>query len=183
MLSIADSLLIAGSKRPNKKSRRPNKKDQRAAYDAEARQSLAHYPTASTYCGLLCCTYQSIVDSRIRAGAECATCSATTCKASRFGPYPVQANATEAGAVMPRGKNKQQVDPELEVVPGSRLHQFVEWLGGPGGDCMIVLDGAIYFRLAGLNQWPCLACLVDDIHCCLCTEHGPHQSSSQMCWF
>ena len=42
---------------------------------------------------------------------------------------------------MPRGKNKQQVDPELEVVPGSRLHQFVEWLGGPGGDCMIVLDG------------------------------------------
>lgn len=61
----------------------------------------------------------------------------------------MQANATEAGAVMPRGKNKQQVDPELEVVPGSRLHQFVEWLGGPGGDCMIVLDGAC---LAGLTQ-------------------------------
>ena len=56
-------------------------------------------------------------------------------------PSSVQANATEAGAVMPRGRNRQQADPELEVVPGSRLHQFVEWLGGPGGDCMIVLDG------------------------------------------
>jgi hypothetical protein len=65
MLSTADSLLIAGSKRPNKK-------DQRAAYDAEARQSLAHYPTDSAHHGSLCCSYQTIVDSRIRAAAECA---------------------------------------------------------------------------------------------------------------
>lgn len=28
----------------------------------------------------------------------------------------------------------------FDVQPGSRLHQIVEWLGGQGGDCMIVLD-------------------------------------------
>lgn len=31
-------------------------------------------------------------------------------------------------------------DGEFDIQPGSRLHQIVEWLGGQGGECMIVLD-------------------------------------------
>lgn len=54
--------------------------------------------------------------------------------------FCAQAAEVEAGGVMPRGRN--EVEPELEISPESRLHQFIEWLSEDGGDCMIVLDGA-----------------------------------------
>lgn len=59
---------------------------------------------------------------------------------------------------MPRGRNRQQADPEMDVTPGSRLHQMIEWLDGQGGDCMIVLDGAALAR-PGLAHVSCMHAL------------------------